>query len=224
MKIKESKVFEVFYDQKNKKRIFTKALFPTQVYGEQLVKQGNDIFREWNAYRSKLAAAIIRGSPNIGLRKNSSVLYLGASTGTTVSHVSDIVGENGIVYALDISPFVLRDLVFLAEERKNIAPIVADANNTDSFKHRVMKVDVLYQDIAQRNQLEIFLKNADLFLKDSGYGILCIKARSIDITKKPKQIFKQVMEKLGKKMKIIDYRELDPYEKDHCIFICRKSR
>ena len=156
------------------------------------------------------------------IRKNDVVLYLGAASGTTVSHVSDIVGSEGLVFAVDIAPRVMRDLIFLCYKRKNIAPILADANKADLLKERICAVDVVYQDVAQKNQVEIFLKNVDLFLKNGGYALLAIKARSIDVTKNPKLIFKEVKEKLEKTLTIIDYRELQPFQKDHCMFICKK--
>ena len=71
--------------------------------------------------------------------------------------------------------------------------------------------------------MEIFLKNINAFLKKDGYALLAIKARSIDVTKQPKQIFKEVMERLDKEMIIVDYRTLEPYQKDHCMFICKKK-
>ena len=125
-KIQQSKIFEVYESEGGKKKsLFTINLTPgKKVYGEYLIKQDDKEFREWDAYSSKLAALILKGCPNIGLRKNDVVLYLGSASGTTVSHVSDIIGENGFVFAVDIAPRVVRDLVFVCEDRKNIAPIL----------------------------------------------------------------------------------------------------
>lgn len=219
--MKSSKIFEVYEDQRS---IFTKSLAPgLKVYDERLVKEKGVEYREWNPRKSKLAATILKGSPNIGIRKGDIVLYLGASSGTTVSHVSDIVGKDGFVFALDFAPRVVRDLVFVAEKRKNIAPILADANDPESFVGRVCLADIIYQDIAQRNQLEIFLKNIDYFLKPGGYCLLAVKARSIDVAKKPNVIFDQIKKELEKKVKIIDTRLLHPFEMDHCMFICKTT-
>ncbi|MBI2659408.1 fibrillarin-like rRNA/tRNA 2'-O-methyltransferase [Candidatus Woesearchaeota archaeon] len=193
------------------------------VYGEKLVAENGVEYREWDAFKSKLAACILKGSLNIGIRKNDAVLYLGSASGTTISHVSDIVGNDGFVFAVDIAPRVMRDLIFLCYKRKNIAPILADANKIDNLKERISAVDVLYQDVAQKSQIEIFLKNANLFLKNGGYALLAVKARSIDVTRQPKQIFREVKEKLEKALTIIDYRELEPYQKDHAMFICKKQ-
>ncbi len=221
--ISKSKIFEV-YEDKSKRRLYTLNLAPgKRVYDEQLVMQGNIEYREWDPYGSKLAAAILNGCNNIFLRKDDVILYLGSASGTTVSHVSDIAGKDGFVFAVDIAPRVMRDLIFNCEERKNIAPILADANHIKELIERVSIIDVIYQDIAQKDQVEIFLKNINAFLKKEGYALLAVKARSIDVTKNPKQIFKEVRERLEKEMIIVDYRTLEPYQKDHCMFICKKK-
>jgi fibrillarin-like pre-rRNA processing protein len=222
--ITKSKIFEVFEDKKGKKQsLYTRNLVPgQQVYGERLVREDETEYREWDATRSKLAALILKGSPNIFIRRNDVVLYLGAASGTTVSHVSDIVAD-GFVFAVDFAPRVVRELYFLGEERPNIAPILADANHPETYVQRISLVDVVYQDIAQKNQVEIFLKNCRQFLKDGGYGLLAVKARSIDVTKKPKLIFQEVQSALAKEMTIVDYRELTPYQMDHCMFLCKRK-
>lgn len=224
--ITKSKIFEVYESQEGKRRqLYTINLVPSQnVYGERLIEENGVEYREWDAYKSKLAASILKGSPNIGIRKDDVVLYLGAASGTTASHVSDIVGNDGFIFAIDIAPRVMRDLIFLCYQRKNIAPILADANKVNIIKERISAVDVVYQDVAQKNQIGIFLKNVDLFLKEGGYALLAVKARSIDVTKQPKVIFKEVREKLEIDLTIIDYRELEPFQKDHAMFICRKLK
>jgi fibrillarin-like pre-rRNA processing protein len=214
------------YEQKRGKRkaLYTENFAPgKRVYDEQLVIEKGKEYREWNPRKSKLAAAILKGAKQIGIKKGQIVLYLGASSGTTASHVSDIVGENGFVFALDFAPRVVRDLVFVCEERKNMAPLMYSANHPEEYKDKITStVDVVYQDIAQKQQAEIFLKNVDMFLKKDGFGLLAVKARSIDVIAKPKQIFEQVKKKLEKHLKIIDFKLLDPFEKDHCMFICKK--
>ena len=220
-KIKPSKIFEVYED---KRRVYTANLTPGKVvYDEKLLKGKNVEYREWNPGKSKLAAAILKGCPNIFIKKGSIVLYLGSATGTTVSHVSDIVGREGFIFALDFAPIVMRQLVFICKERNNIAPILADANKPLEYADKVSQVDVIYQDIAQKNQVGIFIKNIELFLKDGGYALLAVKARSIDVAKNPKILFKEIKKELEKNLIIIDNRILDPFQRDHCIFICKKQ-
>jgi fibrillarin-like pre-rRNA processing protein len=222
--IKESRIFEV-YEERGKRysNLYTKSMTPgLKVYREKLVRQNNNEFRQWDPKKSKLAAAILKGTTNVGIRKGDTVLYLGCSTGTTPSHISDMIGEKGFLFGLDFAPRVLRDFVFLCEKRKNMTALLEDANHPETYKDRVCEVDIVYQDVAQRNQTEIFLKNCNMFLKKGGYALFAVKARSIDVTKKPKQIFREVKEKLEKVLTIIDFRPLDPFELDHCMFICKK--
>ncbi len=223
MRLQPSSLKGVFELQKGKRRyIYTKNLTPgKKAYDERVQKTGGEEYREFDPKRSKLAAAIIKGINKTGIKKGSIVLYLGAASGTTVSHVSDIVEKEGFVFGIEFSPLVLRELVYISEDRKNIAPILANAGKPAEYKELVTRADVVFQDIAQQDQLNIFIKNL-MFLDDDGYAILCIKARSIDISKKPKQIFQEVRKELSKKVEIIEFKTLDPFEKDHCIFVCRK--
>jgi fibrillarin-like pre-rRNA processing protein len=223
--MKKSRIFEVYEEKKGKfLNLYTRSLSPgKKVYGERLVKEAGIEYRQWDPEKSKLAAAILKGTPNVGLRKGSIVLYLGCSTGTTPSHVSDIIGEEGFVFGLDSAPRVLREFIFLCEDRKNMTALLEDANHPQNYADKITEVDVLYQDIAQRNQAEIFLKNAKAFLKKGGYALLAVKARSIDVTKKPRDIFEEVRRDIEMALTIIDFRILDPYEMDHCMFICKKA-
>jgi len=220
--ISKSKIFEV-YEDSERKRLFTINLVPgKKVYDEALVAQSGIEYREWDPYSSKLAALIMNKCQNIFIRKDDIVLYLGSSTGTTVSHVSDIVGKDGFVFAVDLAPRVMTSLILNLEGRKNIAPIMESANHIEKLAERASAVDVLYQDIAQKDQIRIFLKNVNAFLKKDGYALLAVKARSIDVTKKPRLVFNDVRQHLEKEMTIVDYRELEPYQKDHAMFIVKK--
>ena len=222
--VKESKFPGIYEIRKKRRILLTKNLTPgKKVYDEKLIKEGKNEYREWNPKKSKLAAAILKNIKEIGIRKNDVVLYLGASYGTTVSHISDIIGKKGFIFALDFAPRVIRDLVFVCEERKNITPLFFDANHPEEYKNNITKqVDIVYQDVAQKNQAEIFLKNIEQFLRKEGYALLAVKARSIDITKNPRDIFNQIKEKLEKCLTVIDCKNLDPFERDHCMFVCKK--
>ena len=225
-RIQKSKIFEVYesYRGQNRRILYTQNLTPGKtVYDESIITENNIEYREWNPRKSKLAAAIQKDTNNIFIRANNTILYLGSSTGTTISHVSDIVGSKGFIFAVDSAPRVMRELVFIAEHRKNIAPILANANKPADYQDKVSSVDVVYQDIAQRNQLQIFLKNVNQFLKKDGYALLIVKANSIDITRKPKAIFNELRQDLEKEMTIIDYKILEPLQLGHYIFICKKK-
>ncbi len=192
-----------------------------RIYTKDLVSGKSS---EWDPRRSKLAAAIAKGISEIGIKEGNTVLYLGASSGTTASHVSDIVGKNGFVFALDSSPRMVRDLVFECERKMNMAPLLEDANHPERYAENVTKVDVVYQDVSQRNQSEIFLKNCRLFLKKGGFGLLAVKARSVDVTKKPAEIFETARKELEKEMEIVDSRQLEPFEKAHMLFVCKNHK
>lgn len=203
--------------------IATKNLNPgISVYGEELIQEDVE-YRIWNPRRSKLSAALLNGLKNLELEESSKVLYLGASTGTTVSHISDIA-INGRIYAVEFSPTTAKKLVQLSHQRLNIAPILGDATKPKGYLNLVEKVDLVYCDVAQPTQSELFMKNMDLFLKDGGMGLLMIKARSIDVVQKPKKIFKEQEKKLiSKGFKIIEKVKLEPYEKDHIALLVEKN-
>jgi fibrillarin-like pre-rRNA processing protein len=223
--MKLSKLQGIYEQKKGKRRILlTRNLTPGKtVYDEKLVREGKIEYREWNPRKSKLAAFLMKGGNQIGIKDGYTVLYLGAAYGTTASHISDIVGKGGFVFALDFAPRVMRDLVFVCEERKNMAPLFFDANKPREYKDKVkIPVDVVYMDIAQKNQAEIFLKNVEMFLKPGGFCLLAVKARSVDVTKKPGIIFKEARRKLEDKLIIVDYKTLDPFELDHAMFVCKK--
>lgn len=203
------------------KPLATETLVPHQsVYGERLFKKKNKEWRPWEPRRSKMAAAMLKGM-KIHLDASMLMLYLGASTGTTCSHISDILRE-GMVFGVEFAPRVGRDFVLLSETRKNLAPIIGDANKPESYRALVPEVDFLYQDVAQPNQTEIFLKNAKMYLRKGGYGLLMVKARSIDVSMNPNKIFKAVQKEVAGELKILDARRLEPYERDHIAILCKK--
>ncbi len=224
MEIENTRYDNIFLIQnKNRKNLATKNLTPGKIFfNERVFNVNNNEYREFNPFHSKLAAAIVKKISLIPLKEGSKVLYLGASHGYTPSYVSDIIKEKGFVFCLDFAPRVVRDLLFICEERQNMIPILASANKPDNYKNRISEVDVIYQDIAQKNQVEILFKNLQ-FLKNKGHALIAIKARSIDVTRSPIRIFKEVEDQLKEKLKIIDKRDLSPFQKDHCFFVCQKK-
>ncbi len=204
-------------------KIFTLNLRQGQrVYGEMLVKKGNKEYREWIPHRSKLAAAIKKGlRPK--LKKGMKILYLGAATGTTCSHLSDIIGEEGIIFAVEFSERMMREFLKLCSQRKNLVPILGDARKPYEYGEVVEKVDLVYCDIAQPDATEVALRNCDWFLNPGGYLMLAIKSRSVDVTKKPIEIYKNEIRKIKNAgFKIINWVKLDPYEKDHAFILAQR--
>jgi fibrillarin-like pre-rRNA processing protein len=194
-----------------------------KVYGERLVEIEDKEYRIWDPRRSKLSAAILNGLKTFSFEEDSKVLYLGASAGTTPSHISDI-SKNGLIYCVEFSPRMMRNLVDVCNHRKNMIPILDDATKPKNYMNLVQKVDIVYSDVAQPNQSELFMDNMRLYLKEQGIGILMLKARSIDVTKAPKKIFKEEESKLKTHgFKVVEKVKLEPYEKDHMAFVCEFS-
>jgi fibrillarin-like pre-rRNA processing protein len=202
----------------------TKSLvLNSKIYDEKVVTRGKDQFRLWDPEKSKLGAAFKKGLQNDYFKKGTKVLYLGIASGTTASHISDLITNDGVIYGVEFAQRPLRDLIFNANQRKNIIPILADARATEFFAQRIEKVDIIFQDIAQKDQSEIFMENIDCFLKENGTAMISIKSRSIDVSKKVRQVFREQKEILSKKLNVIKEIPLAPYEMDHILFVCKKK-
>ncbi|MCX6803574.1 MAG: fibrillarin-like rRNA/tRNA 2'-O-methyltransferase [Candidatus Diapherotrites archaeon] len=210
-----------------KKSIYTQNRTPKKkVYGEELVKENGIEYREWDPYRSKYCAAIKKGLKENIFYKGANVLYLGSAEGTTVSHVSDIICDEGGVFCVDISEIAMNKLVKLAEERANILPILSDAQNTKEYEDTITEiagqVDALFQDISQRNQAEIFIKNAK-FLKKDGLGAISIKTKSISQSRNEKAVLEGELQILKKEFDILQILSLEPFEKSHYVALVKKK-
>jgi fibrillarin-like pre-rRNA processing protein len=221
MKIKPHKKFEGIFLIDH--QLSTINLTPGQkVYGEELIKEKNIEYRIWDFWRSKPAAAIKNGLKEFPLKKGMKILYLGIASGTTASHFSDIIGREGIIYGVDIAERVLRELIAHAEKRGNIIPFLGDSRKPEDYENVVMeKVDLVYEDVASPDQVQIIIRNAQKFLQPDGVAMIAIKSQSIDVTKDPKQIYKECLEELKKHFEILDKVELDPYEKAHLFVVMR---
>jgi len=207
---------------KNKNQLLTKNLISGKNYTEKIIDINKQEFRIWDPFRSKPAAALTKGLKTFPVKHGSKILYLGIANGQTSSYFSDIIGKDGIIYGVEISERSMRDLTPIAEKRGNIVPILADARKPETYSW-IEKVDVIFQDVATNDQSEIIIRNAKQFLKPKGYAMIAIKARSIDVTKDPKVIYKQELEKLKKHFKIIEKVQLDPFEKDHLFVVMQIS-
>jgi fibrillarin-like pre-rRNA processing protein len=208
------------YLEDGSRRLATLNLTPGRsVYGERLIKIRGNEYRLWDPYRSKLAAAILKGLNFFPFEMGVNVLYLGAATGTTASHVSDLVGLEGRVYCVEFSERVMRELIDnVCGYRSNMIPVMADARYPETYKWMVEKVNVIYCDIAQPEQAKVLADNANIFLKPDGFGLIAFKARSIDVTLEPSEVFKGEIEILKKRnFEILEEIMLEPYDKAHAM-------
>jgi fibrillarin-like pre-rRNA processing protein len=205
------------FRQNNK--IYTKPASDKAVYGETFIEQNGEKYRNWQPSRSKAGAGVMKGF-DLGLKQDFDVLYLGAASGTTVSHFSDIL-EHGFVFGVEYSDTTARDLVKVAEQRENIVPLLDNARQPENYDDLVPSVDVVFQDISQSDQAEIFIKNCEKFLKEDGIGLFSVKARSISTSRDKDKIFDEVKDKIQKKFEIIEETELEPYEKEHLLLKVR---
>ncbi len=209
------------------KRLATRNLTPgLNVYGERLVKHKGAEYRVWDAFRSKLAGAIIRGLQNVPIEAGSKVLYLGAASGTTPSHVSDIVGESGHVYCVEFAQRSIRDLVNnVAAFRPNITPILEDARMPERYAMFISgKVDTVYCDVAQPEQAKLLADNADVFLKPQGWVMIAVKSQSIDVTMDPEAVYRQeagILRKRG--FNVAEVVNLEPFDKLHAMIVAQKQ-
>jgi fibrillarin-like pre-rRNA processing protein len=207
-------------------RLATRNLAPGRnVYGERLIRFEGVEYRLWDPFRSKLAAAILKNVKTVPIKPNHQVLYLGAASGTTASHVSDIVGERGYVYCVEFAPRAIRELVNnVCAYRVNMLPILEDARFPEKYAMFIRgKVDDIYCDIAQPEQAKILADNADLFLKRQGWIMLAVKAQSIDVTKEPSEIYKHEIRVLEDRGFVIeDIVHLEPYDKAHAMIVAER--
>ncbi|MFB6110741.1 MAG: fibrillarin-like rRNA/tRNA 2'-O-methyltransferase [Halodesulfurarchaeum sp.] len=186
------------------------------VYGEPTDGE----WRRWNPHRSKLGAMLELGL-DTGLAADAGVLYLGAASGTTVSHVADVAGPT---YAVEFAPRPVRDLLPVCESRPNLFPLLADARRPESYAHVVeADLDLLVQDVATTDQARVAVENAR-FLAPDGRLALAIKARSEDVTRDPEAVFGDALATLESTYEVLATRELDPYHEDHLAVVARPER
>jgi fibrillarin-like pre-rRNA processing protein len=181
------------------------------LYGERML-QGH---RVWDPGRSKLAALAYLGYP-VDLPSSLRVLYVGAAHGTTVSHIADYVE---CVYAVEIAPRPMQDLLSLARQRENIVPVMGDATRPEEYAAFLERVGLIYQDVASPRQAEIAAAHR-VFLEEGGTLILMVKARSIDTTADPDEVTRQVAADIASCYRVKAVVSLEPYHRDHRALIC----
>lgn len=216
----------VFIIKGKKDALATKSLVPgVSVYAEKRVSghlpgsEESNEYRTWNPYRSKLSSAIYGGVDNIHMGPGSAVLYLGAASGTTVSHVSDLVGSTGVVYAVEFSNRCGRDLTEMCKRRPNIVPILEDARHPWKYRMLIPRlVDCIFMDVAQPDQSRIMALNAQYFLKEGGGFVISIKANCVDSTADASVVFASEVAKLKESsLKPKEQVTLEPFERDHAV-------
>lgn len=213
-------IYEIESD--SKKVLATRNITPgINFYGEQLISICGEEFRSWSPYRSKLAAAILKGMVEVPLSPGDKLLYLGVASGTTCSHISDIVGLGGHIWAVDFAPRPLRDMIEnLARRRVNVSPILGDAWSPELYSAQVPRVDAIYADVAQPDQATILAKNSLMFLKRGGWAMMAVKSRSIDVARHPSSVYAEQIEVLKMNgFEVTSVLELEPFERDHAMVL-----
>jgi len=214
--------FFVISTEADNEQLATLNLSPgISVYGERLLAYEGREYRIWDPFRSKLAASVLNGIKDFPIASGMRVLYLGSASGTTASHVSDIVGESGCVYCVEFAPRSMRDFLSnVSQHRLNVFPILADARFPESYALLVGGVDGIYCDVAQPEQAKLLSENARVFLPGGGWAMLAIKARSIDVARDPSAIFEEELGLLRENgFAVVDNVRLDPYDKAHVMVL-----
>lgn len=215
----------VFVGHSRGDTLLTRNMVPGKsVYNEKLVTvdtpEGPVEYREWNPYRSKIGSTLLVGIETFGIKPGANVLYLGAASGTTVSHVSDIVGPTGRVFAVEFSNRVGRELVNLAKSRPNIVPIIEDARHPQKYRMLVPMCDYMFADVAQPDQARIFIINGQMFLRNNGGFMLCIKASCVDSTLPVEQIYQMQQQELTQAgFRCDEKADLDEHHRGHASLI-----
>ena len=209
---------------------------------KRLIRKGRMLFtisgidgrkRPWFPAHSKLAALILKDreftienlegnvSENEKIKR---ILYLGGGHGTTVSHLSDLFPDAEI-FVVEFGPSMY-EIMKLAGERNNVFPIMEDAAQVERYASlfRGEPVDLLYQDIAQRDQVGILVKNIR-FLKNGGRFIFMLKVRSMDQGREKGTVALEILKELEgiSDLKMDDFTDLSPYQKDHYAFVGGKE-
>ena len=194
------------------------------VRGESLRKFRGVEHRRWDPNRSKLGAGLLRtrnDPSNLLPKPGSTVLYLGAGHGTTISHLHDHLcgasnAHRGRLVAVDLAPRCLRDLTHLAENR---------ARKCDAWGVMVpSRIDWLFQDVAQAGQVEIFLSAVRRFLSKDGIGLLSLKAASERHQDgSDADIFATAVAQLSAEVELIEHINLTGFEDQHALFIVRRK-
>lgn len=222
VKVKESEFEGIFFIDG---KIATINTFPNyKPFSEEIIKVEGKEYRIWDPYTSKPAAAIKKGIKNFPLKRGMKILYLGLAAGKTATYFSNIIGNDGLIYGIEISSEAIKDAINVAKVYRNIICILADARKPETYKNMVIdKVDIVYEDVADPDMIRILEINCKSFLKKEGFAMIAIKSQCISSTEPIKKIYKKCLDKLEENFEILDKVELDPYEKYHLFVVLRRK-
>lgn len=189
--------------------------------GRRLETRGVDGWRRWDPFRSKLAAYLLAGGRRWPFAADSRVLYLGAAEGTTLSHLGDTCPD-GRLTGVEISRRAFVELLALTRARRNLLPVLADAHFPHRYRAQAHGAEVLYQDIAQRDQLAIFLRNWDAYRPHAGF--LMLKARAVDVAAKPAEVFAATAEALRERFATVEHTDISRWARDHAAFYVAEEK
>jgi len=173
-------------------------------------KQGWDV---WNPYHSKLSAYLMAGGKNWPFKKNSKILYLGSAEGNTIRYLSEICLINNIT-AVEISAVAMAELLVLAKKKENIIPCLNDAHFPEKYRIQANNPEIIYQDIAQNDQVDIFIRNCNYFKPKCAF--LMLKTQSI--SGKNKTIFENTEKELNKIFKNVEIININKWAKGHSAY------
>ena len=167
----------------------------------------------WNPYHSKLSAYLIAGGKNWPFKKDSRVLYLGSAEGNTISYLGEVCKTNTIT-AVEISPVAMAELLVLAKEKENIIPCLCDAHFPEKYRIQANNPEIIYQDIAQNDQVDIFIRNCDYFKPKRAF--LMLKSQSI--SKLNEDIFKITKKRLSEIFEKVEIVNISKWAKGHSAY------
>ena len=204
---------------KNRLTLVVKNLDNKKIFDERIVKKNKNEYKIWMPYKSKLAAAIYNGLEIFPIKKDSILLYLGSEIESTASFLSDIVGENGLIYCIqEKDQSEIRNMKELADKRTNVIPLIYEIRHPKEYSSLEAKtVDIIYADIKDKNLLEILLENCKIYLRKKGFLIFVIPTSDLIELDNGNN-------NLGRKingLEIIQIINLNSYHKKHSIIIAR---
>jgi fibrillarin-like pre-rRNA processing protein len=205
--------------------LYTLSLVGTDVgAGRPVKEEGGTPYRPFPPGDTKLAALVKRQPRNWPFDEDTRVLYLGAGAGTTASYLSDIC-HRGQIFAVEFAPEPFMRLVEVARGRPNVVPIMADARDPAAYAVQVgPPVDVVYQDVAQRDQWDIARRNAEALLSPGGWVVLVCKAKSIDVALPAREVFEHVRAQAEAAGYRVDEEvDLEPFDREHAVLMIRSD-